>query len=69
LGVDDSAIHGAAADAENAEGSQRRPEGAEKREEKRNTLSHLLSLLDLGVLRVCGGGWIFHYWMIGIDHQ
>jgi hypothetical protein len=31
-GVDGSALH-AAADAENAEGSQRRPEGAEKRKE------------------------------------
>jgi hypothetical protein len=37
--------------AENAELSQRRPEGAEKREGKRNTLSLLLSLRTLGVLR------------------
>jgi len=54
------ALHLAAADAENAEGSQRRPEGAEKREGKTNPLSLLLSLLDLGVLRVCGGGRSFH---------
>jgi hypothetical protein len=55
-GVDGLALTGAAAGAENAELSQRRPEGAKKREEKRNTLSLLLSLRTLGVLRACGGG-------------